>query len=287
MLFPFLRARIISGEYTEDDLGRTSMVIILFEANQKYRNETLVIQKICIQYAMHNETIVSPSISFHHQEFLSLYRHSSIDQDEIPICMLTILRYLAVQLYYYATTFIQTLIHHHERNDRSLAVKLKLMKCHTIDIIIELATIRRRMNLSNHLILLPGEEQEKSNRPSINNLSPKEEQAKSNSQSTQSTPNVMYDNMLLGTPRNRAQLPSNGLAVKMFLITRVNPKVIFNPIQISKDRDFVFTISVYVYCRILEDKEGDGGLSAVLLRVRKSRVRVRGMYCVSCRSFGK
>ena len=32
---------------------------------------------------------------------------------------------------------------------------------------------------------------------------------------------------------------------------RNNPKVLFNPIQISKDRDFVFTSSVYVYYGIL------------------------------------
>ena len=115
--------------------------------------------------------------------------------------MLTILRYLAVQLYHYATIFIQTIIRRHQQNDQSLAVKLKLTKCHNIDIVIQLATIQRRMNPPDQLVLLPTEEQVVSNQASTGIH-----------QSAQPTTNVMFDTPL-GTPWNRPQLFSSASTI--------------------------------------------------------------------------
>ena len=53
----------------------------------------------------------------------------------------------------------RTLTRCHQRNNRSLAAKLKLTTCHSISIVIELATIRRRIYPFNQLILSPEEEQ--------------------------------------------------------------------------------------------------------------------------------
>ena len=98
----------------------------------------------------------------------------------------------------------------HQRNNRSLAAKLKLATCHSISIVIELATTRRGMYPFNQLILSPGEEQDELEK-SLAGLS---------------SPSLCTANATIGipprTPRTRPQMFSDTLTTSH---TQIQPEL--------------------------------------------------------------